>query len=300
MSRPSAANIVSEITTRQVVRRPSGSAAGSSSSSRHEVHRGQAHVGVLRRVVHAVVVVPERAGLLVVRVLVVLDLPGHGDVAGVPVVLRQRGRAVQVDRRPRLVAPLRVLGRQVVAHGEAERRAAAGEDRRAGCDAVVAEDRGLDAGKDHGVLHLLRDGDRPAAPAVDDRRHRERQRVGPRDLLLRDLGRGLRPHDPLEGQGDRRRPQRRHPQHVPARHCWRCHGLPYISALLSMTRVVDRRGADEPSVGGGRAPNLRGWAHACPADQRRSGARRRSAGGVTAGSTVRAHGRRWCPRRRSE
>ena len=88
----------------------------------HEVHRGQAHVGVLGRVVHAVVVVPERARLLVVRELVGLALADPGDVAGVAVVLRLRGRAVQVGRRPGLVAPVRVLRRQLVAHGHVQRR----------------------------------------------------------------------------------------------------------------------------------------------------------------------------------
>ena len=202
----------------------------------HEVHRGQAHVGVLGRVVHAVVVVPERARLLVVRELVGLALADPGDVAGVAVVLRLRGRAVQVGRRPGLVAPVRVLRRQLVAHGHVQRGAPARQDRRSRSDAVVAEDRGLDAGQDHGVLHLLGDGDRAAPTAVDHRRHFERQGVRLRDLLLGDLGRGLGADRPLERQRDCRRPQRRHFQHVPSRQGQRPHDFPHTVALLRCRR----------------------------------------------------------------
>jgi hypothetical protein len=61
-----------------------------------DVLAGEAHVGVLGRDVHAVVVVPERAGVLLVRVPVVLVLPGVRDVRGVAVVLGQRAGPVQV------------------------------------------------------------------------------------------------------------------------------------------------------------------------------------------------------------
>ena len=96
------------------------------------VLRGQAHVGVLGGVVHAVVVVPERPGVLLVRVDVPLGLADLRDVAGVPVVLRLRRRAVQVRRGPRVVVEERVHGRQLVRLHHRERRAALGVDRRAG------------------------------------------------------------------------------------------------------------------------------------------------------------------------
>ncbi len=80
----------------------------------HLVLPGQTHVDVLRSVVEPVVVVPEGARRLPVRVAVVLPVTGVGDVAGIAVVLRQGGRPVQVDRGPRRVPELRVNGGQVV------------------------------------------------------------------------------------------------------------------------------------------------------------------------------------------
>jgi hypothetical protein len=58
--------------------------------------------------VHAVVVVPERAGLLVVRVPIGRRLADPGDVAGVAVVLRLGCGSVQVRRRPRRVVMVSV------------------------------------------------------------------------------------------------------------------------------------------------------------------------------------------------
>ena len=74
----------------------------------HVVLRDQPVIRVLGGVMDAVVVVPQRSRRLEVRVVVVLVLAGMGDVAGVAVELRQRRRAVQVHRRPRLVAERRV------------------------------------------------------------------------------------------------------------------------------------------------------------------------------------------------
>ena len=63
------------------------------------VLRGQAGEDVLGGVAVVVVVVPQGAGLLPVRVLVGLGVARGRLVVGVPVVLRQRRRAVQVRHR---------------------------------------------------------------------------------------------------------------------------------------------------------------------------------------------------------
>ncbi len=108
----------------------------------HVVLGDQPVVRVLGRVMDAVVVVPQRSGGLEVRVVVVLELPGVGDVTRVAVELRQRRRAVQVHRRPRLVAERRmnVWQRVDVSHdgsttlidldGRARHRAVVGEEHR--------------------------------------------------------------------------------------------------------------------------------------------------------------------------
>ena len=72
------------------------------------VLRRQSHVGVLRRDPDGVVVVPERARGVVVRVVVVLPLSRLCHVARIAVVLRKRGRPVQVRRRVRRVAERRM------------------------------------------------------------------------------------------------------------------------------------------------------------------------------------------------
>ncbi len=64
----------------------------------HPIHPGQPHGDVRGCVVHAVVVIPDRPGVLVVQVVVVLVEARVCDVVGVAVVLRQRCRPMQVDR----------------------------------------------------------------------------------------------------------------------------------------------------------------------------------------------------------
>ena len=112
------------------------------------VHGREAEVGVLRRDADSVVVVPERARGMVVRVVVVLPLPGLDDVAGVAVVFRQRGRPVQVHRRIRRVAERRMHRRERVDLLDDDRPVPLRHDRRAWRDAVVAEDRRLLARQD--------------------------------------------------------------------------------------------------------------------------------------------------------
>jgi hypothetical protein len=187
------------------------------------VLRREPHVGVLRGVVHAVVVVPEGPRVLLVRVDVALGLADLGDVAGVPVVLRLRRRAVQVRRGPGVVAPERVRRGQLVGLHDRERRTALGVDRRPGsgrplAGEPIAEDRGLVPGQDRHLPRALLEGDGAAAAPVDDRRDRERLGVGGRKPARRDLAHGLRTDDALEGECERRCPQRGELQHVPTGH----------------------------------------------------------------------------------
>ena len=141
------------------------------------VLRGEAAVGVLGGVVHAVVVVPERPGVLEVRVPVVLVLPGVRDVVGVAVVLRERCGPVQVGRRLEGVPELRVGVGQAVDDADLDRQAgvdgvgAVDVDDRAGdadgaldagvVDVRVAVHRGLETRDDVGLRHLLDDGEQP-------------------------------------------------------------------------------------------------------------------------------------------
>ena len=109
-----------------------------------QVQAGQAHVGVRRRVVDAVVVVPERAGVLGRRVPVVLVLAGGGRVARVAVVLRERRVPVQVHRGlRRAVAQHGVLPRDVVVVPDEHGTPALRVDRRARRRAAVAPDQRL-------------------------------------------------------------------------------------------------------------------------------------------------------------
>ena len=198
-----------------------------------QVHRGQSHVGVLGGVVDAVVVVPEHPGVLRVRVVVDLVLAGAGDVAGVAVVLRLGRRSVQVHGGPRLVAPLRVRGRQRVRHLDGDRPALARQDGGAGRDAVVAEDRGLDRRQDLREALFLGDvverhvGDPVEALGgalrLGDRRYHERRHVRLGQQARRDPGGALRADRLLERQRDGRRAERRHLEHVPSRQAHRNH-----------------------------------------------------------------------------
>ena len=95
-----------------------------------------------------VVVVPERRGVLIVRVVVVERAAGGDHVHRVAVVLGRDVAAVQVHVG---------LERQRVALAHDDLAALAGADRRARVDALVAVDRGLEAGQDLG--HALADRD---------------------------------------------------------------------------------------------------------------------------------------------
>src|SRR4029079_13592814 len=87
---------------------------------------------VVRRDVDSVVVVPEGAGVVYVRVVVVLERARRRDVARVAVVLRQRARAVEVRRGPHLVADLRMRAGQVAGLADDGRPTLVDVDRRAG------------------------------------------------------------------------------------------------------------------------------------------------------------------------
>ncbi len=175
----------------------------------HLVLPGEAHVDVLGGVVEPVVVVPEGARRLPVRVLVVLVGARVGDVAGVAVVLREGRGPVQVDRRPGGVAQLRVDRRQVVDlshHGPA---AAHHLERRARDLSVVTPHRSpeardhLDQGGLHGHPEVVRGG---VGPHRRDRpRYRERQGEGRRQRALGDpVGEDQRPrHRAVQGQRHR-------------------------------------------------------------------------------------------------
>ena len=146
----------------------------------HVVLRQQPVVDVFGRVVHAVVVVPEGARPLEVRVHVVLVLPRPGDIAGVAVERRQRCRTVQVHRGPLLVAQCLVHGGQVVEEPSHDRAALGGLDGRPRHRAVVRVHLGLEARDD-----LLGDLGHPDLVVVGlgvgsirhcNRRHGERRR----------------------------------------------------------------------------------------------------------------------------
>ena len=150
---------------------------------------GQAHGDVLRRVVQAVVVVPERPLRLPVRVAVVLPLPRVRDVAGVPVVLRQRRRAVQVHRGPGRVPQRRVLRRKVVDEPDARLASLGGADRGPGHRPVVTPHRRLVAGEDVGQDGLHRQpvvvGGEVLPQRLEHRRDAEGNGVRRRQLALR-------------------------------------------------------------------------------------------------------------------
>ena len=171
--------------------------------------REQPVIGVLGGVMDAVVVVPQRSSRLEVRVVVVLELARVGDVARVAVELRQRRRAVQVHRRPRLVAERRVdIGQRVdVSH---DRLAALVDlDRRARHRAVVGEEHRLEPRHDLDRRGPHRDAvvvGRGILPyRLGDRRNRELGRERHRELARRHpvVERGLARHD--LGQWQRQR-----------------------------------------------------------------------------------------------
>ena len=144
-------------------RSPRGSGSASSSSSRHEVEAGQPVPHGRSREVHAVVVVPERAGPLPHRVAVLAHglgedaavaavltvgavlsrlrpaLRREGQVGGVAVRLRRRVPAVEVDH-------LRVG--QLVAVPHDDGAVATGPDGRAGQQALVPADLRAQPGQD--------------------------------------------------------------------------------------------------------------------------------------------------------
>ncbi len=62
----------------------------------HDVDAGKARINILRGVMHPMVVIPERPGRLGIRVEVFLAEPRRGHIVGVPVILRQRRRTMQV------------------------------------------------------------------------------------------------------------------------------------------------------------------------------------------------------------
>ena len=182
---------------------------------------GETGVGVLGRVVDAVVVVPQRAGRLEVREVVLLPVVRRGDVAGVAVVLRQRGRTVQVGGDLDRGAERRVRGRQLVVHRHHDLGALAHLDRRSGDVPAVAEDRRLVAGGDHGGTRLGLDvvvrGVADRLVRLDHRRSDKRCGVGLRHLARRELADRRAAHLPAERQaqaGGAHRTQAGELQHV--------------------------------------------------------------------------------------
>ena len=221
-----------------------------------DVHRRQPVVGVLRGVVHAVVVVPERASRLAVRVEVGLHLAGEGDVGRVAVVLRQRRGAVQVGRgrplprvRRVLRGHLRVLVRrgrrplQAVGLPHHHGAALVHPQRRAGHEAVVAEDRRLEARQDlqhperlHHVVAGVPAGDPVRALHVPPARRPRLRRPDERERELGgQLARGhpargrLRQAGSFQWQGEGRSPHHADLEQVAAR---QIHGVfpPFYSA----------------------------------------------------------------------
>ena len=141
-----------------------------------DVHPRETVVGVLGRVMDAVVVVPERPRLLAVRVEVGLHLAWHRDVRGVAVVLRQRRGPVQVGRGrplpgvagvPRGHGGVRVRRRrhvQQVGLVHDDRVVVRDPDRRSRDHPVVAEHRGLVARHDLGHPEGLHDVEARVVP----------------------------------------------------------------------------------------------------------------------------------------
>ena len=140
-----------------------------------DVLRGEAHVGVVRGDVDAVVVVPERAGVLDVRVLVVLERARRRDVARVAVVLRQRARPVEVGRGPDVVAELRMAVGQRADLAHDGLAVLVDVDGRPRGHAVVAPDRRLAVRQDL-RLHLLL-GDREVVRVADGHLRRRQRRL---------------------------------------------------------------------------------------------------------------------------
>ena len=155
---------------------------------REVILRHEAVICVLRGMEHAMVVVPQRPRRLDVRVAVVLELTGMSDVAGVPVELRQRRRAVEVHRRPRLVAECRVNLRQQVAVTNNGLAALLDLDGRAGHGAVVGEEHRLEAGDNFELRGRHRDVV-VVSRAVAPERHSHRWRRERRGERLRELAR---------------------------------------------------------------------------------------------------------------
>ena len=141
----------------------------------HDVLRGEAHVGVVRRDVDAVVVVPERAGVLDVRVLVVLERARRRDVARVAVVLRQRARPVKVRRGPDVVTELRMTVGQRADLAHDGLAVLVDVDRRPRRHPVVAPDRRLAVRQDL-RLHLLL-GDREVVRIAHGHLRRRQRRL---------------------------------------------------------------------------------------------------------------------------
>ena len=109
------------------------------------VERGQSRIDVLGGEVLIMVVVPQSAGILPVRISVGLDVAGRRRVVGIAVVLRQRRRAVQVGHGAEGAGMQQAFGRQCVANAHLAPGALPSPNGRPWEDAVVAGDRGRQA-----------------------------------------------------------------------------------------------------------------------------------------------------------
>ena len=162
-----------------------------------DVLPGEARVDVLRGDHLGVIVVPEGAGDLVVRVVVGLHHARRGQIGRVAVELRQGGRAVQVRRQRHRMSERGVRRGQVVAHRQLDASASFDLDGRRGGLSVVPDHRGEQTALDEGLvegahLHLVLLERFPVGVEAlrerDELRH-DRQRSGepPRELRLGQL-----------------------------------------------------------------------------------------------------------------